>query len=135
MKKVYIASHSKEQAVILANTLLSDNSLDINIISSWIYQPFNPTITYSDEEKIDIAMTDFNEVSNCDILILIAGNEKYSGGKFVEIGIALALNKNIFILGRRENMLLWNKNILQYDSVDGLVHDITLIIKDQKERT
>ncbi len=60
-------------------------------------------------------MTDAGQVAECDCLVLIAGRDKYNGGKFVETGIAMGLKKIVIIIGHRENMLLWHPSIACFD--------------------
>jgi nucleoside 2-deoxyribosyltransferase len=110
--KIYVASHSQEKALEIAK-LLQDNGH--HITSRWIYQPFNDTVTYTETQRQQIAEEDTDDVLISDILVLIAGPDKYSGGKFVEAGIAIGANKPVIIIGRRENMLLWHKNIIALD--------------------
>jgi hypothetical protein len=105
--KIYIASHDKDEALRIASILGGHE-----IVSRWIYGTFAKTETYSIEDRERIAQEDVDDVMSCDVLIHIAGNEKYSGGKFVETGIAIALGKTIFLLGRRENMLMYSKEIM-----------------------
>jgi hypothetical protein len=58
------------------------------------------------------------DVMSCDVLVLIAGPDRYSGGKFVEAGIAIGAGKRVIVMGRRENMLLWNPDIDAVDTPD-----------------
>lgn len=51
-------------------------------------------------------MENFNDIRWSDALVLIAGPEKYSGGKFIEAGYAFGLGECVLILGRRENLQL-----------------------------
>lgn len=112
--KIYIASHSKEDAEYVADVLELKGH---EIVSRWIQQPFEATETYSIPERQFIAKMDADDVAVCDCLVLLAGPERYSGGKFVETGIAMALGKRVVVVGRRENMLLWHPKVEQIDDV------------------
>jgi len=57
-----------------------------------------------------------------DALILLAGPDKYSGGKFVEAGIAIGAGKRVIVIGRRENMLLWHPQVDRVDTVDEAIY-------------
>lgn len=108
--KVYIATHSRE----LGNEYKSKlEKLGYEINSSWLNEEFKKSTEMSDEESRLIAVRDVNEVGEANILFLIAGEEKYSGGKFVELGVAIALEKIIFLIGRRENCLAYHNRVIQ----------------------
>lgn len=117
---IYIASHDQEQAIDLA--ILCEQR-GISTTSGWLKVPFLPTECYSDTEKEAIAALDTHDVLRADCLVLISAphGKKVPGGKFVETGIALGTNKPIFVLGRRENMLIWHPSIKQYDNIDRLL--------------
>lgn len=116
--KIYIASHSKEESLALADKLRGRHE----IVSRWIYGDFGPTASYSDTDKARIAEEDVLDVLSCDCLVLIAGNEKYTGGKFVELGIAMGARKRVIVMGRRENMLIWHPDIIIADSPLAVEH-------------
>ena len=54
-------------------------------------------------------------------LVLVAGPDRYPGGKFVEAGIAMGLGKPVVVLGHRENMLLWHPDVHAVETIDRLV--------------
>lgn len=103
--KIYVAAHCRWAASWVAKELTDQGC---RVISTWHTTPFNPTESHSESDRKRIAAQDAQEVEDADALVLIAGPDKYSGGKFVEAGIALALKKPVVVLGRRENMLLWH---------------------------
>lgn len=79
---------------------------------------------HEDKEKSRIAKEDADGVESSDALVLVAGPDRYSGGKFVEVGIALGMRKLVVVIGRRENMLLWHPSVMATDDprlVDGLL--------------
>jgi hypothetical protein len=112
--RIYLASHDQELAQQAADYL---ELADHEIVSRWVRKPFNITESYTLEERRDIAVMDAFDVSCCDHLVLIAGPEKYSGGKFVEAGIAMGMGKPVTVVGRRENMLLWHPSINCIDDI------------------
>jgi nucleoside 2-deoxyribosyltransferase len=77
------------------------------VSSTWHNAPLEKGATLTDDQRVLIARRDVCEVRASDAVLLVAGEEKYSGGKFVEAGIAIGCNKPVYILGRRENVLLW----------------------------
>ena len=112
--KVYIASHSKEEALKVREILLKENH---ESTARWLNESFNKTDTYSDFDKGRIAAMDMHDVLRSDALILIAGLEKYTWGKFIEAGIAMGSGKKVIVLGRIENMLLWHPQVIQVEDV------------------
>ena len=104
--KIYISSHSQELARELAKKLEENGH---TIVSSWINVEFLPTEKIANEaEKMDIAVRDVEEVKSCDCVYHIAGPDRYPGGKFVEVGVALGLGKPVMLIGRRENCLMYH---------------------------
>lgn len=101
---VYIASHSKELAEELS---LSMEKVGFTVCSSWHKKEFLPTEKHNVPERFSIAEEDLEDIKRCDWLVLVSGPERYSGGKFVEAGIAYGLGKKVLVRGRRENMLTY----------------------------
>jgi nucleoside 2-deoxyribosyltransferase len=112
--KIYIASHCKDLANQTRDVLELKGH---EIVSRWIDWEFKKTEDYSVPERFDISEKDFADIDDCDCLVLLSGPEKYSGGKFVEAGYAIAKDKAVWVVGRRENMMLWNRNIFQIDDI------------------
>lgn len=116
--KVYIASHDRWAALYIAGEM---ERAGHQIVSRWLRQSFEPTEVYANKDKERIAEEDAEDVANCEMLILVAGRERYPGGKFVECGIALGLAKEIVVLGHRENMLMWHPRIRCIDNLAELL--------------
>lgn len=102
--RIYIASHSRELAEEAASVFERKSYV---ISSRWHRKAFHPTHMHTEDECAAIAQEDYDDIASSDGLVLIAGPDKYSGGKFVEAGIAIGLGKPVTVIGRRENMLLW----------------------------
>jgi len=117
--KIYIASHDKTEALKVAAELREHGH---TITSRWLKQEFNPTETYTEEDRRRIACQDVRDIHESQILILISGKDKYSGGKFVEAGFALADHLEVIVLGHRENMMLWHPNIPAFDSISEIIN-------------
>lgn len=113
--KVYVASHDRWAACHTAAVLERHGHA---ITSMWHEKEFNPTEKHTEAERAEIAEEDFADVSRANALVLIAGPDKYSGGKFVEAGIAMGLGKPVVVIGRRENMLLWLPTVHAFDTPD-----------------
>jgi nucleoside 2-deoxyribosyltransferase len=113
---IYVASHSRALALDVAYVLRRDGH---KITSRWHHKPFHPTSHHTPAECEAIAQEDYDDIVAADALVLIAGPDKYSGGKFVEAGIAIGLGKRVTVIGRRENMLLWLPGIRVVESVEA----------------
>lgn len=111
--KVYVASHDRWAASYVASVLSNKGH---EIVSRWHSKEFLPTSEHTALERNAIAMEDVEDVRACDVLVLVSGPDKYSGGKFVEAGIALGLFRRVVVIGRRENMLMWHPLIQCVDT-------------------
>ena len=79
---------------------------------------------YSDEERQRIALMDEADVrAAVDGLVLIAGAEGICvpGGKHVETGIAVALARPVFVIGRRENIFHWHPLVRVFSSASAFL--------------
>lgn len=65
-------------------------------------------------------MQDFSEIDGADAVLLIAGESKYSGGKFVEAGFAIGRGITTYLLGRRENMMMWHCAVRSIESIEEI---------------
>lgn len=110
--KIYVASHDRWSALHIAGVLSEKGHA---ITSRWVHQTFSATETYAEADRQRIAREDMEDVLAADMLVLVAGPDKYPGGKFVEAGIALGAGKRVVVIGRRENMLLWHPAIARVD--------------------
>lgn len=102
--RIYIACHSRELAESVAARVRADGH---ETTSTWHTKPFNPTESHTVAQRHGIAIEDLNDIRRADALLLVGGPEKYSGGKFVEAGIAYGLGKAVYVEGRFENMLTY----------------------------
>jgi nucleoside 2-deoxyribosyltransferase len=116
--KYYIAAHSQEDAKHLKVILESHGN---EVTSRWIESASFGLGCYSEDDRRRIAAEDCEDVKSCDALILLESPGRVPGGKFVEAGFAMGLGKPIYIIGRRENMLMWHPFMIQYDDLGEFV--------------
>jgi hypothetical protein len=67
------------------------------------------------------AQDDYNDVSSCEQFVAFTEEPRSGhsrGGRHVELGIALALLKEVIIVGPRENIFCWLPTITQFDNFD-----------------
>lgn len=125
--KLYIASHSQEAARnLMAHLELAGHK----VVSSWVTldTKFGRGLAaYTDAERTALAVTDETEVrAATDGLVLVAEEEGrfVPGGKHVETGIALALRRPVYVLGRRENLFHWHPSVVVVATVDALLDEL-----------
>lgn len=116
--KIYIACHDQRMAQAAATQLSGSGYF---ITSRWLSASFDKTESYTEKERAEIAKMDADDVLASEALVLIAGPDKYSGGKFVEAGIALGVGIRVYVIGRRENMLLWHPEVRHYETIDAMI--------------
>ena len=116
--KFYIAAHDPKLAQDVAKILTDAGH---TITARWLTKEFKRTAAHSEVERQQIAREDFEDVTSADMFILCASPVKVSGGKFVEAGIAMAQGKTVYILGHRENMLLWHPSCQQFDNIEDFM--------------
>lgn len=104
MPTVYIASHDAELAKLGRRIM---NELGVICVASWIDRPFTRTSEKAEAKRTEDADWNLDEVAKADCLVLVGGDDKYPGGKFVEAGYALALEKPVVVVYKRENLLTW----------------------------
>lgn len=119
--KVYVASHCQLAGLHVAGVL---QKYGHDITSRWLTGEFKPTEQFSEDRRSTIALEDYDDVAAADALVLVAGPDKYSGGKFVEAGIAVGLGRRVVVIGRRENMLLWLPSIVAVKSADAAAWEL-----------
>jgi hypothetical protein len=104
---VYISSHSFAEAGQIAGEL---RSRGIEVVSTWHdEEPVEggrgepPTSRAYWEPK---AQANVDAITRAGVFLLVAGPDKYAGGKFVEAGYALRDGAVVFVLGRPENGMI-----------------------------
>ena len=97
-KKLYLANpygFSKQTKNLLCEFLNIFNELDIEV-----YEPFERTkqiIQGEGEWAYDIAKSNFNDLIKCDCIFAIVNGTPPDEGVMIELGIAIALKKEIFL--------------------------------------
>lgn len=100
----YISSHHPVPANEVAEILQSAGH---RVVSTWHVGDPPPNKIDWQERTIH----NFQQIKDSEIHILVSGDDKYRGGKFVEAGYALGLGKKVVVVGRRENGMLFHPNV------------------------
>lgn len=123
----FIASHSQEAARRLMERLQEDGH---HVCARWILSDtkFARGIeSYTDEERRALAVTDEQDVrAAVDGLVLIAEppGQTVPGGKHVETGIALALHRPVYVIGRRENIFHWHPLVQVFPDENAFLNEL-----------
>lgn len=120
--KVYIAASNRELARGWAKHLEAEG---YTITSRWLYDGQWKPPDYDDAGRCRGALDDHEDVKDCDVLILQEGDYRTChGGKYVEMGIALALDKPCFVIGERGNIFHWHSMVKMVPNFDVLVPEL-----------
>lgn len=127
--KFFIASHSQQKAIELRNLLIK---VGHEVVSRWITDDtkfHQGMCAYTEEERKYIAKMDEEDVRMAsDGLILLAEDEgkNVPGGKHVETGIAIGLNKPVYVIGRRENIFHWHPNVRVFKNFKAFLNYLNM---------
>lgn len=103
-QKVYISAHHPDPANALADALTAAGH---EVVSTW-HRDDNPRPAKDDADGWGAKADDnlHRIAAMAETLVLIAGPDRYPGGKFVEAGYALACGAKVYTLGGIENGML-----------------------------
>lgn len=107
--KVYLAARysTKEQIKLYAEDL---RSAGIEVTSSWLEEPHGAGSNLNDirdQQLTEYAAIDLMDVKDADWLVFFSVDPKIPvarGGRHVEFGYALGLEKNMLVVGPKENI-------------------------------
>ena len=96
-KKLYLANpygFSKQTKKLLCEFINIFDDLNIEV-----YEPFERTklIIHKEEWAYDLARSNFNDLKKCDCIFAIVNGTPPDEGVMIELGIAIALQKKIFL--------------------------------------
>ena len=85
----------------------------------------------ADEVRADFAIEDMEDLSKCDVVLSftedlsVKADRPSKGGRHVEFGMGVALNKRMVIIGEREHVFHWLPNVEHYGSLADFLSVIT----------
>ena len=97
-KKLYLANSygfSKQTKTLLSEFIKIFQDLNVEV-----YEPFERTkhlISNNNEWAYELAKTNFEDLKSCDCIFAIVNGNPPDEGVMVELGIAIALKKEIFL--------------------------------------
>jgi nucleoside 2-deoxyribosyltransferase len=75
------------------------------------------------------ANEDLTDVRHCELLIAFTEPPRSSasrGGRHVELGIAIGLNKEVWIVGYRENIFCWLENVRFFETFEEVLNELRM---------
>lgn len=123
MIKVYIAAPYPERALAV-KTMQRLEWQDIEVTSRWLKG--------GDALTDEWARNDLDDVARADVLLAlnpIGYSNMGTGGRHVELGYAIALNKAIVLVGERTNIFHYLSNIKVLDGAEDLVKQIKKVFE------
>lgn len=121
IKKAYIAARygRREEARGLAYIL---QSFHYRVTSSWLWQVEDEMLYKEGPDAAGrFALKDVKEVSESDVLVYLSEKEDNTwgrGGRHVEFGIAVGLDKTIYVIGPMENLFHYLPPVTHCNSID-----------------
>lgn len=108
--RVYISCHHPHPAQKIAAVIISGGH---EVVSSWHVKSGPPPAREDVTSWRKIAARNFNEIETADVLVCVAADSKQygPGGKFVEAGYALGLDKPVLSIGAIENGMMNHPNV------------------------
>jgi hypothetical protein len=106
MRSVYFAARYARQAEL--NQYRAElEALGCEVTSRWLtVASRRPGVAYSEEDWQRLAVVDQEDVLAADALVCFSEDEGLggNGGRHVELGMAVALGKQVILVGRREHI-------------------------------
>lgn len=123
MTRLYLSSHDTQLARASAAQL---RTAGFAVQSTWheVSTEDKGFARTPDEWTETISKRNFPQIEKADALVLFAGDGRYTGGKFVEAGFALARDKAIYVIGRVENNMLYHKNVKLFGTLSSLIEHL-----------
>lgn len=125
-KQIYLAAmyslreQIKEHAALLKREGFS-------VTSTWLRERKDPKTNIgdcSDRFLCEHAVIDIRDIRRADVFVIFTvepTTPTLRGGRHVETGIALALDKQVIVCGPRENIFHFLPQVLQFDTFDSVL--------------
>lgn len=113
MRKAYLAAKFSRREEMESYVPLF-NDMGYDVIARWVFGGEDGLT------REDIAKLDLDDVAAADTLIIFTHPRREpqtGGGRFVEMGYAIALGKEIIVIGHHENVFTSAKGVKVYDTL------------------
>jgi nucleoside 2-deoxyribosyltransferase len=124
--KVYIAGrYSQKVELNGVASLLRDNGHVVT--ASWLEEDYAPNITLDqvpDDDLAQLAVVDIQDIQMADTLAFFScdpATPTHRGGRHVEMGVAIALNKQIIVVGPKENIFHYLPGVCHVQDEQALI--------------
>lgn len=114
MKTVYLASKFSRREEMESYVPLFRN-VGYDCVARWVFGGEDGL------SREDIAVLDLEDVAKADSLVIFTherGEPQPGGGRFVEMGYALALGKEVHVIGPYENVFVWTPGVSVWQDLD-----------------
>lgn len=116
--KIYLAgTYSSREALNLIAEQLKEEGHDIKVPAIWL------TGRHDNACPMECATSDIADIKNSDLLLLFTNENGRNGGRYVELGIALALGIPAMIVGKYTNV--FTRLCRRVNSVGELLNERT----------
>jgi hypothetical protein len=119
--RYYLAARfSRREEMRIIAEQIDSSAPDARCVASWVFGGED------DLTRPQIAALDFADVALADTMILFTherGSLQPGGGRFVEFGYALALNKRCLVIGDYENVFISTPGVTVYPNVTAFLHN------------
>ena len=129
-KRVYIAARY-DRFPEMRNVQTRLRNAGISCHCTWLngQHAWEPTANKDEvpAEAVEFAHEDLRDLHAADTLIAFTDRPekpKSRGGRHVEFGIALAMQKRIIVVGPRENIFYCLPQVEQFSHFDGVIHHL-----------
>lgn len=119
--KIYFSSRFKHR------DYLRELSKDLEkkgheIVSSWIWMESQKPYDKNHEKCREVSKTVEEDIKNCEEFVLIS--DEGGTDMFVELGIAIAFDKKIYVVGEhgKRSLMSFHPNIEHLDSMDDFIN-------------
>ena len=125
--KVYLAASYKrrDELRVYAKVL---RSFGYSVTSRWLRELSPPKIELDDVSAKFLrqhAEQDIEDINEAEVFVLFTRDKKERGGMYVEMGYALAKNKNVILVGPKRNIFHWLPEIQTFDTFEGFLGSVT----------
>lgn len=122
--KVYLSSSFAARGKTSERAARLD-ALGYTITSSWLREP---VIEHDDQHedwlKRARANDDVEDVRRSDAVVIFTGIDSTSGGLHVELGLAIANHKRIYVVGPLLNVFMYRNDVTHYQDWATLLNEL-----------